>query len=45
MSLGLWFRMRQINKRRDELHGTTNENEQIDVTDLGESHPAFRYLL
>ena len=45
LSLGLWFRMRQVNKRKDQAYGTINESEQLDITELGEKHPAFRYLL
>lgn len=45
MALGLYLRMRIINKKRDALHGPVKDSEQIDVTDLGEKHPSFRYLL
>ncbi|KAK5169343.1 uncharacterized protein LTR77_005318 [Saxophila tyrrhenica] len=45
LAAGLYFRMRYLNKQKDALHGTATDNEQLDVTDLGESHPGFRYLL
>lgn len=45
MALGLWLRLRRINLERDRAYGTIKDTDQIDVTDLGESHPSFRYLL
>lgn len=45
MSLGLYLRMRAINRRKDAEYGPVKDSEQLDVTKLGESHPAFRYLL
>jgi len=45
MAMFLYFRMRYTNKQKDKLHGPVNDTEQIDITDLGEKHPAFRYLL
>jgi hypothetical protein len=41
----LHFRMRQSNKKKDELYGPAASHEQLDITDLGEGHPSFRYLL
>lgn len=45
LAAGLYFRMRLSNKRKDAEHGAAADEEQLDVTDLGESHPGFRYLL
>lgn len=45
LSLALHFRLRYINSTRDKIHGPVDEHQQIDITDLGESHPSFRYLL
>ncbi|KAL2451115.1 hypothetical protein ABEF95_015754 [Exophiala dermatitidis] len=42
---GLYFRLRHINKKKDALHGAVEDDQQFDVTTLGDSHPAFRYLL
>ncbi|KIX05971.1 uncharacterized protein Z518_03945 [Rhinocladiella mackenziei CBS 650.93] len=44
-SLGLYFRLRHINRQRDEMYGSVEDDQQLDVTTLGDSHPAFRYLL
>lgn len=45
LAAGLYFRMRHLNKEKDRMHGPASDHEQLDVTDLGESHPNFRYLL
>lgn len=45
LAAGLYFRMRYLNKQKDALHGPVARDQQIDITDLGESHPSFRYLL
>jgi hypothetical protein len=44
-AFALRWRLSYINKQKDTLHGPADENEQIDVTDLGEKHPSFRYFL
>ena len=41
----LYFRMHHLNKQKDALHGRADDDQQLDVTDLGENHPSFRYLL
>lgn len=42
---GLYFRLRHINKKKDALHGAVEDDQQFDVTTLGDSHPASRFLL
>lgn len=45
MAAALYLRMRYLNKQKDVMHGRPEEGQQLDVTDLGEGHPMFRYLL
>ncbi|KAK4550032.1 hypothetical protein LTR36_002999 [Oleoguttula mirabilis] len=45
LAFSLHWRLRYINKQKDRLHGPADPCEQIDVTDLGENHPSFRYLV
>lgn len=45
LSLGMYFRLRHINRTKDEKYGPVSDDQQLDVTTLGDSHPAFRYLL
>jgi MFS family permease len=46
LSLGLYLRLAAINREKDRVFGIVeNENEQFDVTTLGDKHPQFRYLL
>lgn len=45
MATALYLRMRYLNKQKDALYGRPEDNQQIDITDMGESHPGFRYLL
>lgn len=45
MALLLRFRLAAINKKKDTLYGPVSEDDQLDVTDLGDKHPQFRYLL
>ena len=47
-SLALHFRLASVNKAKDRMYGKVvegEEEEQMDVTDLGDNHPRFRYLL
>jgi len=44
LSLGLYFALRASNSKKDEKYGKITEDVDIDVTDLGDSHPQFRYL-
>ncbi len=44
LSLGLHFKLSYENKKKDELYGPVDPNEQIDVSDNGDKHPKFRYL-
>ncbi|CZR58203.1 probable permease of the major facilitator superfamily [Phialocephala subalpina] len=44
LALGLHFMLERENKRRDALHGPIDSEEQIDVSNLGDAHPKFRYL-
>lgn len=32
------------NKRRDALYGVPYSDEFLDISDLGDKHPKFRYL-
>ena len=43
-SLSLYFRLRHINKKKGEMYGSVADDQQLDVTTLGDSHPAFRFL-
>lgn len=45
LALGLRISLALENKRRDRIHGPVDENERVDVTEGGDSHPKFRYLL
>ena len=48
LSLALHFRLASINRAKDQMYGKIvegEEKEQMDVTDLGDNHPRFRYLL
>lgn len=45
VALGLRISLALENKRRDRVHGLVDENERVDVTDGGDSHPNFRYML
>jgi hypothetical protein len=45
MALGLRWRLSRANKAKDVQYGAPAEDEQMDVTDLGDAHPHFRYLL
>jgi hypothetical protein len=44
-AFALRWRLSYINQQKDALHGPADDTEQIDVTDLGEKHPSFRYFL
>jgi len=43
-SLLLHFLLEKENKRRDREFGKPSEHEFLDVSDLGDNHPKFRYL-
>ena len=48
LSLGMHFKLASINRTKDAMYGKVvegEEEEQMDVTDLGDNHPKFRYLL
>jgi len=45
LSLALYLRLRAVNRKKDAQYGQVQDDEQFDVTDLGDTHPAFRYLL
>lgn len=44
LSLTLHFLLARENRRRDRENGPVEDHEQIDVTQLGDSHPKFRYF-
>jgi len=44
LSLTLHFLLACENRRRDRENGPVEDHEQIDVTQLGDSHPKFRYF-
>ncbi|KAK5135774.1 hypothetical protein LTR08_004600 [Meristemomyces frigidus] len=45
LAFALHWRLRHINNQKDRAYGPADESEQIDITDLGEKHPSFRYLV
>ena len=45
LSLGLVFTLHAENKKKDRLHGEVDESMQFDISDEGDKHPMFRYLL
>ncbi|EMD00513.1 hypothetical protein BAUCODRAFT_172188 [Baudoinia panamericana UAMH 10762] len=45
LAAALFIRLRTSNAHKDRLHGRPQANEQLDITDLGEAHPSFRYFL
>lgn len=44
MALSLNFALVRENKRRDREYGPADQNEAVDVTDLGDKHNNFRYM-
>ncbi|KAF4629374.1 hypothetical protein G7Y89_g8770 [Cudoniella acicularis] len=44
LSLGLHFKLDMENKRRDRVFGPVDSEENIDVSNLGDQNPKFRYL-
>ncbi|KAF2176145.1 MFS general substrate transporter [Zopfia rhizophila CBS 207.26] len=44
LSLGLHFKLQYENRKRDREFGPVEDHEQLDVTQLGDMHPKFRYL-
>ncbi|KAJ9602634.1 hypothetical protein H2200_012827 [Cladophialophora chaetospira] len=45
LSLGLVFTLHAENKKKDRLHGPVDESMQFDISEEGDKHPMFRYLL
>ena len=43
--MAMYFRLRHLNNEKDRLYGPAGTEDQLDVTDLGDKHPAFRYVL
>ncbi|KAH7124321.1 major facilitator superfamily domain-containing protein [Dactylonectria macrodidyma] len=44
LSLGLHFKLQHENRKRDREFGPVEDGEQLDVTQMGNKHPKFRYL-
>ncbi|KAL3456263.1 major facilitator superfamily domain-containing protein [Aspergillus heterothallicus] len=44
-ALAIYFRLRHINKKRDAEFGPVSVDAQVDVTEQGDNHPSYRYVL
>ncbi|KAJ6118492.1 hypothetical protein N7471_013112 [Penicillium samsonianum] len=44
LAMGLSVKLTLENRRRDRVYGVVGVDERVDVTDVGDNHPNFRYL-
>lgn len=44
LAMGLHFALERENAKRDREQGPVDQNETVDVTELGDKHQSFRYL-
>lgn len=43
-ALGNSMALRAVNKQRDKMYGKPDPNSPVDVTELGDANPLFRYV-